>query len=112
MGEDQAKDVAKAIVGGMSKIESMSEIDDSQEIELELRLIHFPRRDVRGVGLEATWGLPPDITQEVCDTVEQRVDLRKAKKGTTTIGTVTVKGSGELSAYDIDSTYLKPTQGQ
>lgn len=111
MTDDSTQQIADAVHGAMAGLPALSDFDDDEEIPLKIRLVAFPRGGKRAVSTQAMLGTGTTVAEEVRDVVEPRVDMRKAKKGRSiTIGTITIRGDGEIQEVDVDPEYLKPTE--
>lgn len=105
------KDLAKAAVNTIASIPSTSEFDDDEEIKLRLSIFCDRRGKRKGVATQAIYGEGPKVARWVDEEIEPLVDMRKAQKGSTiTIGSVTITGDGEVTDFDVDDEYLKPSE--
>lgn len=104
------RDLAKDVMNSMGAVPSLTDVEDDTTITRTLKLMRYDRRDIRGVGFSAVWGLDPDVTDKVCSHAETVVDLRKAKNDQTIpVGSVTIRGDGTITDITIEDEYRSPS---
>ena len=110
---DEAEQLVDDVAGVMSDLPALSDMDDDETVKRKVNWFDHPRReDTAGWSLGAVFGIDSEVWNEY---VEEHfgpvVDRRKLKSGTsTTVGTLTVRGDGEIVGHEVLPEYLKPSE--
>lgn len=109
--ESEADGLAEDVVGAMSGRPALSDMGDDDTVTVEFNWFKHPRKDSEGFSVEAVWGLDPDAWKDyLYEHVEGRIDRRRLTKGTNTLGTLTIRGDGEIVDHTVHPQYLKPSE--
>jgi len=89
----------------IDSIPALSDVADGDSITRDLRMFQTEHRDIKGVGMQAAF-MDSETIGEICDLAEQRVDMRRARKGQSiTVGEVAICGDGTIASVEIRDEY-------
>jgi hypothetical protein len=110
---DDIKRVAGDMVGTMTGLPALSDMDDDEAVTRKVNWFDHPRHEnTAGWTMGATLGIDTETwTEYVEEHFGPKVDRRKFKTGKTThVGYLVIRGDGEIVDHEIKPECLKPSE--